>query len=109
MPKVSIGEVDLWYEFNGAGETVIQVGGAVSAHEGYATITPRLSEHYRVLDYDHRGYGLSNRPEQQYTLSTWSDDLVALTVFFTRRCQWVVLGRKISVLGTGCGSCCYSG
>ncbi|MCH7899934.1 MAG: alpha/beta fold hydrolase [Acidobacteria bacterium] len=78
MPKVSIGEVDLWYEFNGAGETVIQVGGAVSAHEGYATITPRLSEHYRVLDYDHRGYGLSNRPEQQYTLSTWSDDLVAL-------------------------------
>ena len=78
MPKTSIGEVELWYEFTGDGETVIQVGGAVSAHEGYATITPGLSEEYRVLDYDHRGYGLSDRPKQRYTLETWSDDLVAL-------------------------------
>jgi len=78
MPTVSIGDVELWYAFSGNGETLIQIGGAVSAHEGYATITPLLSEKYRVLDYDHRGYGMSDRPEQRYTLSTWCDDLVRL-------------------------------
>jgi pimeloyl-ACP methyl ester carboxylesterase len=68
----------LWYQLTGGGECVVQVGGAVSAHEGYETITPRLAEHYEVLDYDHRGYGLSARPSQRYTIDVWCDDLVAL-------------------------------
>lgn len=78
MSEIEVNGVRLWYQFTGEGETVVQVGGAVSAHEGYATITPGLSEHYRVLDYDHRGYGLSDRPDQRYTLDTWSDDLAGL-------------------------------
>lgn len=78
MARVDVNGVNLWYEFTGEGETVVQIGGAVSAHEGYATITPGLSEHYRVLDYDHRGYGQSDRPDQRYTLDTWSDDLAGL-------------------------------
>lgn len=78
MAVARVNEVDLWYEFSGDGETVIQIGGAVSAHEGYATITPELSRHYRVLDYDHRGYGSSDRPEQTYTMDTWCDDLAGL-------------------------------
>ena len=78
MATIQVNGANLWYEFNGAGETVVQIGGAVSAHEGYATITPELSTQYRVLDYDHRGYGLSDRPDQRYTIDTWSDDLAAL-------------------------------
>lgn len=78
MAEIEVNGVRLWYEFTGEGETVVQIGGAVSAHEGYATITPGLSKHYRVLDYDHRGYGLSDRPDQRYTLDTWSDDLAGL-------------------------------
>ena len=78
MPMIDANGVNLWYQFTGEGETVVQIGGAVSAHEGYATITPGLSQHYRVLDYDHRGYGGSDRPAQRYTLDTWSDDLDAL-------------------------------
>ncbi len=78
MPTVEVNGVDIWYEFSGEGETVVQIGGAVSGHEGYATITPGVSQHYRVLDYDHRGYGLSSRPEQRYTLEVWSADLAAL-------------------------------
>lgn len=77
----SIAEVNgtsLWYELNGRGPCVVQIGGAVSAHEGYATVTPRLSEHFEVLDFDHRGYGLSARPRQRYTIDVWCDDLVAL-------------------------------
>ncbi len=78
MAKTRVNGVDLWYEFSGEGETVVQVGGAVSAHEGYATITPELSRHYRVLDYDHRGYGQSDRPDQRYTIEVWSADLAGL-------------------------------
>ena len=78
MAMIEVNGVNLWYQYSGEGETVVQVGGAVSAHEGYATITPGLSQHYRVLDYDHRGYGSSDRPSQHYTLDVWSDDLAGL-------------------------------
>ena len=78
MPTVEVNGVDIWYRFSGDGQTVVQIGGAVSAHEGYATITPDLSKHYRVLDYDHRGYGSSSRPEQAYNLGVWSADLAGL-------------------------------
>ena len=78
MPKIEVNGVGLWHRFQGEGETVVQIGGAVSAHEGYATITPALSQHYRVLDYDHRGYGQSDRPRQTYTFEVWCDDLAGL-------------------------------
>lgn len=78
MPKAEVRGANLWYQFSGEGETVVQIGGAVSAHEGYATITPALSEHYRVLDYDHRGYGRSDRPAGTYDFDGWCDDLASL-------------------------------
>lgn len=68
----------IWYEISGSGDVVVQIGGAVSAHEGYATVTPELSRYFTVLNYDHRGYGQSDRPRQRYTIQTWCDDLVAL-------------------------------
>ena len=78
MAKAPVNGVDIWYQRLGAGPDLVQIGGAVSGHEGYATVTDAMAEHFAVLDYDHRGYGFSDRPEQKYTLATWSDDLVAL-------------------------------
>ncbi len=81
MTSSGLAEVNgttLWYELVGSGECVVQVGGAVSAHEGYATVTPSLAKRFEVLNYDHRGYGLSARPEQRYSIDVWCDDLVAL-------------------------------
>jgi pimeloyl-ACP methyl ester carboxylesterase len=71
--------VDLWYEQTGAGPHLVQIGGAVSAHEGYSAVTPAMARHFTVLDYDHRGYGQSDRPEgQSYDLDVWVDDLAGL-------------------------------
>lgn len=78
MPKVTVNGYQLWYELTGAGPYLVQIGGAVSAHEGYAEVTGRMAEHFTVIDYDHRGYGQSERPPQQYTLEVWADDLAGL-------------------------------
>jgi len=78
MPHITVNDVSLYYEINGTGPTVVQIGGAVNGHEGYALITPHMQEHFTVIDYDHRGYGESDRPHQKYTMDTWSDDLAAM-------------------------------
>jgi len=78
---MAIAELDgarIWHQQSGEGPDLVQIGGAVSGHEGYATVTEAMSRHFRVLDYDHRGYGRSDRPRQHYGLDVWSDDLVAL-------------------------------
>ena len=78
MPKVKVNGVELYYEIAGEGEYVLQVPGAVSGHEGYAAVTPGMSEHFKVIDYDPRGYGLSDRPKQKYTFDVWAADMAGL-------------------------------
>jgi 3-oxoadipate enol-lactonase len=78
MAKVTVNGCELWYEIQGRGKPVVQIGGAVSGHEGYVYVTPEMAKHFAVLDYDHRGYGMSDRPRQTYTMDTWADDLAGL-------------------------------
>jgi 3-oxoadipate enol-lactonase len=78
MAKAPVNGIELWYELRGSGPYLVQIGGAVSGHEGYAEVTDRMAEHFTVIDYDHRGYGLSDRPDQEYGLDVWADDLVGL-------------------------------
>lgn len=78
MPRAIVGDCELWYELKGSGPLLVQIGGAVSAHEGYAAVTPAMTERFTVIDYDHRGYGQSDRPKQRYTMDTWADDLARL-------------------------------
>ncbi len=89
MAKVDVGGCELWYRIVGDGPPLVQIGGAISAHEGYETITEAMAQHFSVIEYDHRGYGSSDRPEgQAYTMKVWSDDLAALlTALGVERCH----------------------
>ena len=78
MPTAEVNGARLWYQLQGSGEVVMQVPGAVSAHEGYAQVTPVMVDHFTVLDYDPRGYGQSERPAQEYSFDVWCDDMVGL-------------------------------
>lgn len=70
----------LWYEVRGKvdGEHLVQIGGAGFAHENFSTITDTMARRFRVIEFDLRGYGLSDRPVQKYSMDVWADDLAAL-------------------------------
>jgi 3-oxoadipate enol-lactonase len=70
--------VTLWYRISGDGEPVMQIHGAGFGHFNFDPCTAPLSEHFRVVDYDMRGYGRSDRPVQTYDMEVWADDLAAL-------------------------------
>lgn len=78
MPKVKVNGAELYYEISGTGPSVLQIPGAVSGHEGYAAVTPGMAEHFKVIDFDPRGYGLSDRPKQHYSFDAWAADMVGL-------------------------------
>jgi 3-oxoadipate enol-lactonase len=70
--------VDLWYRVSGQGEPVVQIHGAGFGHYNFDPATPELARHFRVVDYDMRGYGQSGRPVQHYDMEVWADDLAGL-------------------------------
>ena len=70
--------VNLWYRTTGEGEPVVQIHGAGFGHYNFDPATPELSKHFRIVDYDMRGYGASDRPVQDYDMEVWADDLAGL-------------------------------
>jgi pimeloyl-ACP methyl ester carboxylesterase len=70
--------VNLWYQLSGEGPPVVQIHGAGFGHFNFAPATPELARHFRVVDYDMRGYGRSERPLQHYDMEVWADDVAGL-------------------------------
>jgi pimeloyl-ACP methyl ester carboxylesterase len=75
---IEVNGVQLWHRITGEGETVVQIHGAGFGHFNFDPATPELSKHFKVVDYDMRGYGQSDKPLQDYDMEVWADDLAAL-------------------------------
>lgn len=78
MPDVTVNGCRLWYEIKGEGDYLLQIGGAGFAHENFGMVTEDFAKAFTVIEFDLRGYGLSDRPLQAYTMETWADDVAAL-------------------------------
>lgn len=78
MAKVTVNGCGIWYEVQGSGDYLLQIGGAGFAHENFLAVAEEMRKHFTVIDFDLRGYGLSDRPEQRYSMDTWADDAAGL-------------------------------
>jgi pimeloyl-ACP methyl ester carboxylesterase len=76
--KARVNGADLWYCVTGEGEPVLQIHGAGFGHFNFAPATPELAKSFRVVDFDMRGYGSSDRPLQHYDMEVWADDVAGL-------------------------------
>jgi len=75
VPSVSLEGTNIWYEIGGEGPNLLQIGGAGFAHDNFANVVDDFRQHYSVIDFDLRGYGNSDRPDQDYSMETWADDI----------------------------------
>ena len=65
----------------------MQIHGAGFGHFNFATATPILSQTFRCIDFDMRGYGQSERPFQHYDMEVWADDIAGLMDHLGLRCR----------------------
>ncbi len=86
MPKVTVNGTELYYEMHGrppnSGTDVLVLNnGVLAGTRSWAYQLPALTPHYRVLLYDMRGQGQSQKwatGDADYTWETHADDLAAL-------------------------------
>ncbi len=74
--KFAFNEIN--YEIAGSGKTLALIHGIGGNTQSWETIVPLLSGHYRVLTWDVRGHGQSDKPEGSYSAELFASDLAAL-------------------------------
>lgn len=68
----------LYFEEFGNGRPIIFIHGWDCNHHFFDKQVPALREHFRVINYDLRGHGASDRPETGLTLDQFAEDLKQL-------------------------------
>ena len=77
--RIDVNGVSLWHRIIGEGEPVVQIHGARFGDFNLDPVTPAIADAgFRVVDYDQRGYGVSDKPLQHYDMEVWADDLAGL-------------------------------
>jgi 3-oxoadipate enol-lactonase len=99
VPKVSVNGIELYYEAEGSGETVLLVPPnwwpCATWNVG---VVPLLSRRYRTLIYDGRGTGQSDKPADGYTVDQFARDAIELLATLgIKRCHAVgfAIGAQI--------------
>jgi pimeloyl-ACP methyl ester carboxylesterase len=77
MPQVSANNVELNYDLSGSGETLVLVHGGWSDRNNWQTVAADLARSFKVVAYDRRGHGLSQRGAPG-SRRDQEDDLAAL-------------------------------
>lgn len=78
MPRVKVNDVELYYELYGAGEPLLLIEGLGYAAWMWYRQVPELSRHYRVIIFDNRGVGNSDKPDRPYTIEMMAGDAAGL-------------------------------
>jgi len=78
MPKAKVQGIDLYYEVHGAGYPLVLIRGFGSNLDHWYCQTPAFSSRYRVVTFDNRGIGRSEKPDVPYTISMMAGDTAGL-------------------------------
>jgi pimeloyl-ACP methyl ester carboxylesterase len=95
MPRISAKEVELNYDLAGHGDTLVLVHGGWSDRNNWHAVVPELARSFRVVVYDRRGHGSSQRGVEG-SRRDQEDDLAALIE--------VLGGEPANVAGTSFGA-----
>ncbi|NDJ78651.1 MAG: alpha/beta fold hydrolase [Chloroflexi bacterium] len=80
MPTVQANDISLYYEIYGAehAETLLLINGVGQWHQAWWRNVGPLGEHLRVITFDNRGIGSSDKPDIPYTLDMMAEDTLGL-------------------------------
>jgi pimeloyl-ACP methyl ester carboxylesterase len=76
MPYITANDgKKIWYDVVGDGDPLVLIGGSSLVHRQWDFMLPILQDHFKVILYNQRGAGLSDRTPAGITVEQWVDDL----------------------------------
>jgi pimeloyl-ACP methyl ester carboxylesterase len=74
MPTAQVGDINIYYESHGDGEPLLLIMGYGQYSALWAPVIHDFSPTYRVISFDNRGTGRSDKPDIPYTMKMMADD-----------------------------------
>jgi len=81
MPIAKVGDINLCYQVKGDGPPVILINGFASAQNALFSLVHVFAKYYRVVTFDNRGIGGSDKPAGTYSISMMANDTIGLMDF----------------------------
>jgi len=78
MPTIQANGITLYYEEHGSGDPLLLIGGLGTDLTLFTWLTPRLARHHRVIAFDNRGAGRSDKPDVPYTIAMLASDAIGV-------------------------------
>lgn len=78
MPHVQANGVNIYYESQGEGEPLFLIAGLGATHHLWELQVPSFARRFRVVTFDNRGAGDSDKPAEPYSIALFADDTAAL-------------------------------
>ena len=90
MPKIDIGDAEIYYEEAGSGDPIMFVPGLAGGAAVWSRQIPAFSERYRTIAHDHRGCGQSTYSMIDYSVDQMAADAIRLMdALKIERAHWV--------------------
>ena len=79
MPKIQVGEIELNYDVAGKGEPLLMIMGLGASSAAWdPELVGELARKFRVITFDNRGTGQSDKPDAPYSIEMFADDAAGL-------------------------------
>lgn len=75
---VKVNGIEIYYEVHGSGEPLLLIEGLGYSSWMWYKQVPALSEHYKVIVFDNRGAGNTDKPDSEYSIELMADDAAGL-------------------------------
>ncbi|EGD52806.1 alpha/beta hydrolase fold protein [Thermoanaerobacter ethanolicus JW 200] len=95
MAKVRVNNIELYYEIHGNGQPLVLIEGLGCSKWMWFKQIYELKKYFKVIVFDLRGVGDSDKPDMEYSIKLFADDTAALVT---------ELGfKKVHILGVSMG------
>ena len=79
MPKVKVNDIEMYYEVYGEGTPLVLIQGyGGSSADWIPEIIQGFEDEFRVIIFDNRGTGQSDKPDVEYSIKMMADDVARL-------------------------------
>src|SRR6266567_1248417 len=78
MPYIKVSDIQMYYEIHGNGEPLVLIIGLGTDISEWEGIIHWLAQKYKVLAFDNRGTGRTDKPDTQYSIEMMADDTTEL-------------------------------
>lgn len=78
MPKIRVNDINLYYEVNGDGQSLLFIHGLGSSTRDWELQVQEFSKTFQVITWDLRGHGQSDKPAGPYSLPMFAADAAGL-------------------------------